>query len=295
MQLRRLSFLPILLPLLCLASFAQDAPERYSALNGNWHLTGGWEMPLQSPRLTLSLSVNEDKIYGRGDFQMNCPDSHSGLGMSFEAQGEIASDGSFVLNNLGALPDLPSARIFDSISIKGRVPDQGATEWSGSFAVALVSQKGRCAKLSGDFVATQFAPLNGAYSGTITDSSNGSTATVLVDVDLAQGIFSSAHGNGFTLSEPASSDRVYYYLPVTGTVTVSGFSSERITANAIANACSRMQGDGFILCFILEDGSTMTLSGFFTDSTETILNVQVSYQPKGKSTNDSAMGKLTRR
>jgi hypothetical protein len=119
MRVRRLSFLPVLLPLLCLASFAQDAPERYSALNGNWHLTGGWEIPLQSPRLTLSMGVDGDKIYGKGDFQMNCPDNHSGLGMSFEAQGEIASDGSFVLNVNGpeALSDLSSARIFDSISI----------------------------------------------------------------------------------------------------------------------------------------------------------------------------------
>lgn len=77
---------------LCLASPAQDAPEDYSALNGSWYMAGGWEAPQQDSRLTLSMAVDGNKVYGDGDLQV------PGCGLSFSVIGQIASDGTFVLN-----------------------------------------------------------------------------------------------------------------------------------------------------------------------------------------------------
>jgi len=278
---------------LCLANSAQDAPKDYSALKGNWHLTGGWEETQQEPRLTLSMGVDGNKIYGDGDLQV------PGCGLSFSVIGQIASDGTFVLSIPKPTRAQAEDSTFPSLSISGGVPAQGSMEWTGSFTASSMGNV-KCPKLSGDFVASQLPQLDGTYSGTIPSHVGGSaTGTSLnISVNMKQGIFTSTDEGEFSLPELSPAARMSHYLPLTGTITVSGFTdlpSKEITASAIADHHSRMQGDQFILYFRLEGGSTMMLTGSMTDSSERAVRALLSYRDKNPDTTVGGMGILTRR
>src|ERR1017187_4967054 len=112
---------------LCLASPAQDAPEDYSALNGSWFLTGGWEAPSQDPRLTLSMAVDGNNVYGDGGLRQPGDGLSSGVGC------EIAYDSPWCLNLQKPVGDRAADNTFPSLSIRGRGPAQGSPEWAGSF------------------------------------------------------------------------------------------------------------------------------------------------------------------
>jgi hypothetical protein len=249
---------------LCSASPAQGTSEDYSVLNGNWRLTGGWETPQQMPRLTLSMGVNGNQVYGYGDLQTR------GCGLSFGVRGQIASDGTFVLNTRNPPENRAEYIGFLSLSIRGEVPAQGSTEWTGTFTTSNGNVK--CPNVSGEFVATQFPPLDGTYSGTILSTNVGSAKDTPLDisVNMKQGIFTSVDRGS------SSPEQFWYrYLPLKGTVTVSGLidlPSKEITAIAIENFASQMMGDQFILSFRLEDGSTMRLSGVMADSSGRIVS-----------------------
>jgi hypothetical protein len=82
-----------------LISNAQDNLDARTVLNGNWHQTGPWGAPSQSPRLILSLGVNGDKVYGEGDLQANCSMNNAEYGSKFIAEGRIMPDGTFLLES----------------------------------------------------------------------------------------------------------------------------------------------------------------------------------------------------
>jgi hypothetical protein len=76
----------------------EDKTKPLSPLNGNWLLTGSWNTsPEEGPRLTVSLGVQGDKVFGGGDFQIPNGASHCGIGSGFFLAGSIAPDGTFVL------------------------------------------------------------------------------------------------------------------------------------------------------------------------------------------------------
>ncbi len=277
---------------LCLASPAQDAPEDYSVLNGSWYLATGSEAPQQDPRLTLSIGVDGNKVYGDGDLQM------PGCGLSFSVIGQIASDGSFVLNLQKPVGDRADDNTFPSLSITGSVPAQGAAEWAGSFNTSSMGNE-ECPRPSGEFVASQLPPLEGTFSGTIPSFVGSTPSTPLdISVNMTQGISPSMNEGDLSSTEVSPAGRASHYVPLRGTITVSGFTdlpSTDITARAVAGHNSRMQGDEFILFFRLEDGSLMMLTGRKTDASGLTLLASISYFGKDQNLIASGMGNLTRR
>ena len=95
-----------------------------SALAGNWHLMGGWGLPADGPRLTISLEVNGNTVRGGGDLQTFCETDRSGSGNTFSLAGEVATDGSFVLTDPGFAPG--RSTIPKPISIIGTVPEMSS-------------------------------------------------------------------------------------------------------------------------------------------------------------------------
>ena len=276
---------------LCLASPAQGAPEDYSVLNGNWYLTGGWEAPQQEPRLTLSIGVDGSRVFGDGDLQV------PGCGLSFSVIGQIASDGTFVLNLQKPVGVGAENSTFPSLTISGRVPGQGSTEWPGSFNTSSMGNE-ECPEPSGEFVASQLPPLEGTYSGTIPFFvGSGPSAPLSISVIMSQGISASMDERASSSPEMSSASRVSHYVPLRGTITISGFTddpSKDITLSAVEDRNSRMQGDEFILYFRLEDGSLMMLTGSRTDPSGLTVLASCSYFGKDRELIVSGMGNLTR-
>ena len=277
---------------LCLASPAQGAPEDYSVLNGSWDLAGGWEAPQQEPRLTLSIGVDGNNVYGDGDLQV------PGCGLSFSVVGQIASDGTFVLNIGEPVGVRADNNTFPSLSIRGRVPAQGSTEWAGSFNTSSMGN-GECPRPSGEFVASQLPQLEGNYSGTIPSFVGSAPGTPLsISVNMTQGISTSTDEGESSSPEVSPAARVSHYVPLSGTMTISGFSdvpSQDITLRAVEDHNSRMQGDEFILFFRLGDGSLMMLTGSKADPSGQTVLASISYFGKDQGLLVSGMGNLTRR
>ena len=276
---------------LCLASPAQNAPEDYSVLNGNWYLVGGWEAPQQEPRLTLSIRVDGNEVYGDGDLQVQ------GCGLSFSVMGQIASDGTFDLNLQKPVGVGAEDSTFPSLSISGKVPAQGSTEWAGSFNTASMGNE-ECPRPSGEFVASQLPPLDGTYSGAIPFFVGSEPSTPLyVSVNMTEGILTSINEGEISPPEVSPAARVSHFVPLRGTITISGFTdlpSKDITLTAEEDRNSRVQGDEFILFFRLQDGSMMMLTGSKTDSSGVTVLASFSYFAKDQDLILSGMGNLTR-
>jgi hypothetical protein len=159
MKLVSLCFLPLIFCGFCAVSSAQDVSEPYSTLNGNWHLTGAWaEKPHQAINLTLGMDGNT--IYSEAKFDLSCisAGAPASVGWDVFLEGQVAPDGSFILSNPFGRRSVPAG----IISIRGKIPAPGATEWSGTFNVApfpKTKTAAECRAVSGDFVAEQFPPL----------------------------------------------------------------------------------------------------------------------------------------
>jgi hypothetical protein len=223
--------------------------------------------------LILSLGVNGDKVIGQGDLQFHCS-AGSGVGVTFSVHGQIASDGTFLL----ADSDDPKAA--EEISIRGKIPEPGSGQWSGSFRYLRETRK--CPTgVSGDFVATPLPSLKGIYSGTLLLMDQSSVA---VTVDINQGELVTFE------SEPG---HVRGELPLNGTMTVNGsiYPSGTLTADASHDFSSRIQGDELLLIFPLDNGAQVMLTGAYTDASENKLRVLLSYLGRDV----GAAGFLTRR
>jgi len=264
MQAGKLFLAPLLFSSLCLTSCVQSAPKSYAGINGNWHIAGKegvTQLPLvQSPLLTFAMGVNGKTIYASGNVGVNCSNGGAAIGGVSPVTGQIASDGTFLLSN--------SAEPLDTIqlTIRGKVPADGATTWTGSYTIVnAVPSTGCVFNDSSDFVATAYPPLNGAYSGMITGP--GFESGISVTTQITQGAFTSA-------ALPRSSALVYY-TPLSGTIAITGSPTLK-TGTTSANQVpwsSSISGNGFILNFVMNDGSTLALSGWFTDSSESTIQV----------------------
>jgi hypothetical protein len=283
MQSGKLLFLPLLLMSIGLTSCGRIIQASYAALDGNWHIAGeqGNQIlpPLQSPLLTFAIGGSGDTVYANGNVGVICSSGSSAIGGGVELTGQIASDGTFLLSN--------SAFPLDSIqiTIQGKVPAPGSTTWSGSYTVTNGPTAIGCSfNLSGDFVASLYPPLDGTYSGTITGQGLGSGITVTTQI--TQGTFTS-----ITLSPSA---RTIYFIPLTATITVSGSSSYTTgttTASQLLPGSSSIGGNSFALTFLMNNGSTLTLSGWFSDPSESTLQIE---GPLSSSGSVFGSGTLTR-
>lgn len=256
----------------CSQHTTQSTPvaTSYTALNGNWHIAGepgSGLLPLaQSPLLTLAIGVSGSTVYASATVGVTCSSGAEiggpvGGGMSLT--GPIASDGTFTLSNSGEPADTIQ------ITIQGQAPVEGATTWSGNYTVVNANPPTGCIfNDANSFVATLYPPLDGTYTGTVTGAGLDSGWTV--SVQMTQGAFTSA-----TLS-PNSSTLVYF-TPLNSTIQITG-SSTLTTGTSAANpiqGTSSISGDAFIVNYIMNDGSTLSLSGWFMDSSESTLQVGI--------------------
>jgi hypothetical protein len=156
-----------------------------------------------------------------------------------------------------------------------------------------------CPTPSGEFVASPLPQLDGTYSGTIPFSVGSAPGTPLsISVNMIQSILTSMGEGESSSPEVSPAARVSHYVPLRGTITISGFTdvpSQDITLTAVEDHNSRMQGDEFILFFRLEDGSLMMLAGSKTDSSGQTVLASISYFGKDQGLLVSGMGNLTRR
>jgi hypothetical protein len=260
MQVRRLFFASLLLSTLCLTSCVQNSPISNTVIQGNWNLVGE-ENPSQYPLLNLTLVASGDSLYGSGNIGVGCLSSSDVIREGFSFSGQIASDGTFVLTN-SSLDSL-------QVAIRGRVPAAGSKTWAGNFSITSAPAQTSCiVDDSGEFVASVYPALNGTYAGTITGQGFGSGITVSTQV--SQGSLSSTPvpGEGALVTP--------FYIPLNTTVTVSGSPCFSAGTNApLTMPPSTLSGDSFLLSYVMNDGSNLQLSGWFTDPSESTLHVQI--------------------
>jgi len=266
-EARKLLFLPLLFLSIGLTSCGRIISPSFAALDGNWHIAGeqGNKIlpPLQSPLLTFAIGVSGDTVYASGNVGVICSSGTGAIGGTSELIGEIASDGTFQLSN--------SNEPLDSIqiTIQGKAPAPGSTTWSGNYTVTNGSTAIGCTfNLTSDFVATLYPPLDGTYSGTITGQGLGSGITVTTQI--TQGTFTSG-------KLTARSSGSVYYTPLSATITVSGspsFTTGTTDASQLLPGSSSIGGNSFALNFLMNNGSTLTLTGWFSDPSETTLQIE---------------------
>jgi hypothetical protein len=260
--------LPLLLSCLGVTSCIQISRQPSSALNGNWHISGApssrgpLQIPLQqSPLLTFAIGVIGETVNASGSVGINCSNSSS-LGGGTTLTGRVAADGTFQMSNAAQPVDTIQ------IAIQGKVPADRETTWTGSYTVTnAVPATGCSFNATGNFVASRYPPLNGTYSGMITGQGLGTG--VKVTAQISQGVFTSAN--------LPKSGRATYFTPLNSTMEVSGSATltSGSTESEAASGESSIAGDGFILNYKMNDGSMLALSGWFGESSQSTLHVNL--------------------
>jgi hypothetical protein len=178
------------------------------------------------------------------------------VGGSFFATAPIGSDGTFVLTNSSTSSDPIQ------ITINGAVPSDGAPTWQGSYKLTTSASTTSCVfNQSGSFSATQYPAFQGSYVGTITSGKGIATGTT-ISLQVSQ--------SPPTFAYLGSQSTPFLYLPLTGTVTMSGspcFSSGTFSQSAN----SVLTADSFLMSISGNDGSLGQIQGWFSDQTETTL------------------------
>jgi len=282
MRSGKLLLLPLLLSSLFLASCNQSNYQASSPLNGNWQIAGtAFFQPY--PLLTLALVVSGNTVYGSGDVGVNCASGGAGLGGSLSVTGQIGSDGTFVLAN----SDAPADTI--QVTIQGKVPAAGSKSWAGSFTITNLATSNLCTfDVSSDFVATAYPPLDGSYEGTLAGQNVGSGSGITAATQITQGAVTS-----FSRPSPLAP---IYYIPLSAFITVSGspcFTSGTSKPPTI-DFLNSISGNSFQLSYTMNDGSTLLVSGWFTDSSESTLQLEVATVIGGQCQGASYSGTLTR-
>jgi hypothetical protein len=267
----------------------QVAPA-VSPLAGNWLITG--PMPtygITAPgtgvfSLAMSFDVTGSNItasgYGSGFCESNASPPIYNEAFAFEGltTGVIATDGSFTLQTPLTISNY-------SLSIQGRVPEMNADQFPGTYAAKFNSPIGPTCdgKPAGMFTATSFPIVSGSYLGTgkFQLLTNGvlTVTPVTIEVTLQQGgaVLDPTTG----LSKPSN-------IAIGGSVRVQGspcFTSG--TANTALfsptkKPLSSINGNVMQLNFTMDDGSTLTMTGALTDSTESHISASFNDDPFAK-------------
>jgi hypothetical protein len=255
MRVERLAMFPIVLSLLCLACHGEDVPGAYKVLNGNWRLTPvvddaspSASVSTEFGRMTLTLGIDGNRIYGEGTLEINCPNDR--MGFDAFVDGQISPEGTFVLMNLQLGTNLPAG----SVVIKGSLPANGATEWRGQFSSQLKGRNGSCVPVMGEIVASQLPALKGIFLGTV-QAQDGLKSDVTMEI---------AQGEFITTDVPVPGYSHCVPLNVTMTIKnatgpVWGTFSKTVDENR--KRCNRMAGENLILEFTTIDGATLRVFG----------------------------------
>ncbi|MBB5344270.1 hypothetical protein [Tunturibacter empetritectus] len=235
-----------------------------SPLAGNWLLVGpmptngiSFPPPSSGVRLAMTFDVVGDQVIAGGFGSNFCDNVQAGFGFGDVAGGILAADGSFTAT--------PANSPLDTISIKGTAPKGSGEPWSGSYTVSLGGHAPACdANLSGTFTATSFPLVSGVYVGTGSTLAgpNGvpKAVPVTLQVTLQQGGTVANPGNG-AASNYFSSALLKGSIKVQGSPCFSSGATQSTPASAVF-------GNMVEARFLMDDGSTLIVSGPLTDVTE---------------------------
>jgi len=230
----------------------------------------------------LSIVVEGNQIYAHGDSVIPCapPAFFSSEGGTFELTGQIAGDGTVQLN-----PPASFRSGSEVTTISGSVPAAGATSWNGTYSVVNGSTStNTCFSGTGSFSATPLPSIAATYAGSMSSNTNSFGVTMKL-----------SQGTATEVTEPNGT--VYAYLPLTGTLLVSGSpcftTGSSAAGSSLAAIQSSIAGDFLNVNFDMDDGSRIVFSAFMT-SDETTLQ-QASFGVIGGQCNQSGyIGTLTR-
>lgn len=272
----------------------QDKPASQtiapSPLNGNWQLTGNRERKLY-PLISMAIHVNGKQVAAAGDNFVMCPTSPGeGIGGSQDLHGEIDPDGNFTLQTI-------SSRNTLQLTLTGNVPNEGSKSWSGTYKFTSPTSPKCAFDQQGTFSATHLNPLAGTFSGPVTLSSPsappppGRTGS---DTKQLKFTITAAQGGEFFAHEKKVG-APFIYLPVTGTIKVSGSACFNRGVSDDANpSAGNMQGDRVHLRFEMNDESELSFIAVYTSPQAAGLWIESSLVKGGKCDKQAFSGTLQR-
>jgi len=262
----------------CGGGSPKPAAPAVSPLAGNWMITG----PLPSTSipfsgmgtglfsLAMSFDVTGDNITASGYASGFCasastpPIYNAAFSFGSLTTGVVAADGSFTLQT-------PQNTPVTSLLVQGKVPQMNSDQFSGTYMASFNSTIGRpcVGNSAGMFTATSLPLVSGVYSGTgnFQTLTNGvSTATpITMQVSLKQGA---------TVLDPATGLSKPSKIAIGGSIRVQGFpcftsgSADTTLLPIGGEPISSIAGNTVVVNFTMNDGSTLNLTGSFTDATE---------------------------
>ena len=251
-----------ILPILCVCTTACSASfinqgTNQRVVGSNWRLIGSGSAPgaqPSNPYIGLAIGVSGNTLYAAGADFVPCSQGSSAIGESIGGSTQIASDGSFDLNNLA----IPQNSI--QYSIHGKVPQAGSSSWQGTYTLTSPANNSCVFSDSGSFTATAYPPFQGTYAGKVDGQGLGSGVSLTLDVS-----------QGAPILSPTGPHAVASFrLPLTGTISVSG--STCFTSGTFeSKSNSAVMGDQFMIAASMSDGSTAEIRGWFSDQTEKTL------------------------
>jgi hypothetical protein len=239
---------------------------------GNWNIVGTGA-PTSFPSLSFSLISNGNQLYASGPVQVSCNNAVLlGGGGGVNLTGEIASDGTFQLTDPAGI-GLSLGGDPVQIVVSGTVPQSVGSSWAGTYSITTPAGSVACAaNETGSFVAAPYVTLDGTYAGPLVAANTGATG-VSVSVNVMQGA-----PVDLRLGTP-NSPQNFYYLPVSGTASVSGIQC--FTHGSTDSSTSTLAGFNSIggssveMTFVMDDGSHLVLNGTFADTQESSLNLML--------------------
>ena len=277
MHVGTLALFPIVLSLLCLPCHGEDIPEAYKVLNGNWRLARAVDdaFPSESKstqygRMIFTFGIDGNRIYGEGNFEVNCPKDRQGFDTFVE--GPISPDGTFTLTN----PQLGSELPLGSVVIKGSLPGKGTTQWRGQFSSDIKGHNGSCVPEIDEVVASPLPVLKGTFLGTV-QAQDGLKSDVTMEIEQGELLSTDVHVPGFTHCVPLNVTMTVKNAsgPLWGTLSRIGDENRK--------RCSRMAGGQIILEFTTMDGATAQVFGSLVMKGKNLvtgIHLQIAYFPK---------------
>ncbi|WP_263369174.1 hypothetical protein [Edaphobacter dinghuensis] len=245
-----------------------------SPLAGNWLIVGPMPTNVSTPQgvsgfsLAMSFDVTGNNIVAGSFGSGPCapPSTPPIVNGSFDfvtaSNGTIAPDGSFTVQSPDNVPG-------DSLLIQGKVPQVHGDQFSGNYTASFTSPAPShfagepcTVSYSGMFTATSFPLVSGVYAGT------GSTQTITNGVSTVTPIEVQATlQQGGTVTNQVTGISAPSSIALTGSIHVQGFPCFTTGVTNPARS-SGVKGNMVVATFTMDDGSTLSLSGPLTDSTE---------------------------
>jgi hypothetical protein len=181
----------------------------------------------------------------------------------------IASDGSFTVQT--AANDTEN-----SMTIRGKAPQVKGGDWSGSYTASYNFLSGGCiGSPAGDFTATSFPLVSGVYSGAGSAQVPGSSKKTPVTFRLGL-------QQGGTVTDPDTGISKSSSAVLSGNITIKGSSCFSSGTIGTSPGSSLVLGNEVVGNFTMDDGSTLSLSGVLSHSTEDSITTPFSRSSGGK-------------